>query len=179
MDKFWPNVNKTESCWLWTGAVNSKGYGIFYYGGKNWVTHRLAYEKLIGAVPEGLELDHRCRQRNCCRPDHLEPVTHKENMSRGKWASRTHCKNGHEFSGDNLIVTKNSGRKCRECTRVNEGKKNMAADMRQHTFYDSDAQAEALKKLAQVYRRSVGSLIREAIRELLEKHKTKRPHPRG
>lgn len=81
--RFWPKVRFTRSCWLWTGMTNDKGYGKFRYAPKRLrPAHVVAYELIIGPVPAGLELDHTCRVRACVRPDHLEPVTHAENIRR-------------------------------------------------------------------------------------------------
>lgn len=82
-ERFWPKVDKTPSCWLWTGATGNAGYPVFRgEGGVNVPAYRFAYEELVGPIPEGLELDHLCRTPLCVRPDHLEPVTHAENMAR-------------------------------------------------------------------------------------------------
>ena len=80
--RFWcfikPLVN---GCWEWTGTVNNQ-YGMFSVGSKFKLTHRLAYEMLNGPIPDGLEIDHLCRNKLCANPDHLEAVTHTENMVR-------------------------------------------------------------------------------------------------
>ena len=116
-ERFWAKVNKTETCWLWTGA-RSRGYGSFPMDGLGGA-HRWAYLHLVGPIPEGLELDHLCRVRHCVRPDHLEPVTHAENMRRGVWNNRlkTHCVHGHPFDEANTTWWKNK-RSCRTCHRV-------------------------------------------------------------
>jgi hypothetical protein len=109
-------------CWLWTGYQDEYGYGsglskrIF----KTQLAHRVIYELLVGPIPKGLTIDHLCRVRCCVNPGHLEPVTHAVNMKRGIHGSKTHCKNGHEFSDDNTYVaTRNHGtmRCCRECNK--------------------------------------------------------------
>lgn len=80
---FWARVTKTETCWLWTGAHDRDGYGAFTENtSTKWRAHRLAYIDACGDHAAGLELDHLCEVRNCVRPDHLEPVTHAENMRR-------------------------------------------------------------------------------------------------
>lgn len=87
--RFWSKVVKEGShgCWRWQGRLNHAGYGRFTVGGRRdarWVmAHRFAYELLIGPIPEGLELDHLCRQRDCVNPGHMEPVTREENSRRG------------------------------------------------------------------------------------------------
>ncbi len=69
-------------CWHWTGAKTDKGYGRFYLNG-NKHAHRISYELLIGPIPNGLVIDHLCRNPSCVNPAHLEPVTHVENVKRG------------------------------------------------------------------------------------------------
>lgn len=69
--RFWPRVKKSEGCWEWTGALNSKGYGRINHLGRNTLTHRCSWELHFGPIPEGLFVLHRCDNRVCVRPDHL------------------------------------------------------------------------------------------------------------
>ena len=120
-------IKKVEKCWLWTGSIGEKGYGI--YRGKG--AHVVVYEFYKGNVPKGLELDHLCRVTNCVNPEHLEAVTHKENCLRGvgvtaKNAKKEQCANGHALSGSNIkIVIRKDGtrRKCRKCHYLYEQKR--------------------------------------------------------
>lgn len=80
-EKISPEPN--SGCWLWDAGHNDYGYGIFYINGKLRCAHCVTYELYVGEVPEGLELDHKCRIPCCVNPDHLEPVTHAENVRRG------------------------------------------------------------------------------------------------
>jgi hypothetical protein len=77
-------IDASGECWTWVGAVTSRGYGSFGYEGRIWSTHRLAYELLVGAIPAGLTIDHLCRNKLCCNPAHLEPVTLAENLRRAR-----------------------------------------------------------------------------------------------
>lgn len=112
-------VDEESGCHIWTGAMNGKGYGQIGRGpgAKMTSTHRAAYELANGPVPPGLQLDHLCRNRRCCNPDHLEPVTARENILRGEGhaavnAKRTHCANGHPYeAGDR-------GNGCRRFCRI-------------------------------------------------------------
>jgi len=69
-ERFWVKVNKTDSCWLWTGATTAK-YGVFRINGGNSVAHRVSYQWAKGEIPEGVQLDHMCHNRSCVNPDHL------------------------------------------------------------------------------------------------------------
>jgi hypothetical protein len=75
-------IEIADDCWVWVGAVTSRGYGSFSHEGRIWSTHRLSYELLIAPIPDGLTIDHLCRNKVCCNPDHLEPVTALENQRR-------------------------------------------------------------------------------------------------
>jgi hypothetical protein len=79
-ERFWSKVNKTDGCWLWTASQLHNGYGSFYVpGSPSRRAHRFSYQLANGSVPDGMQLDHVCRNRLCVRPDHLRPVTPKEN----------------------------------------------------------------------------------------------------
>ena len=80
----WKKVDASGDCWLWTGYITPLGYGTLTVRrlGRGFKAHRLVYELLVGPIPVGLELDHLCRNTRCVNPDHLEPVTHAENMRR-------------------------------------------------------------------------------------------------
>ena len=81
--RFAEKVLLAEDCWLWLGARSSTGYGVFRAYGRVVKAHGFAYERFVDDVPKGLELDHLCNVRHCVNPDHLEPVTHTENVARG------------------------------------------------------------------------------------------------
>lgn len=121
--RFWTKVRRTEDCWHWIAGISTTGYGHFWLNGRTVVAHRYAYEVCVGPIPDGLVLDHLCRNRACVRPEHLEPVTQRDNTIRGLTqpafnAQKDQCPAGHPYSGDNLRVT-NGRRVCRACHRVN------------------------------------------------------------
>lgn len=108
-------------CWHWSGRVGPRGYGIF--GNKNSSAHRLAYEMRCGPVPDGLVIDHLCRNPLCVNPEHLQAVTQKENTLRGVGptainAHKTHCVRGHALIGHNLVIRPGGWRKCRACGEI-------------------------------------------------------------
>lgn len=88
--RFAKMVKKNDSgCWVWKGHCHPKGYGVFCARGQRIYAHRYIYEYLNGKLPEGMEIDHKCEVKSCVFPDHLEAVTHGENMHRaalkGAW----------------------------------------------------------------------------------------------
>ena len=113
-----------RGCWIWRRAKTPAGYGEARLNGRTVYVHRVLFESAYGPVPEHLELDHVCRNRACCNPIHLEPVTHRENVLRGEspmaqLARATFCAAGHEFTPDNTISIR-GGRRCRTCKRLRD-----------------------------------------------------------
>jgi len=108
-----------DGCWIWQGPKNNRGYG--WWGRK--LAHRRMYESIRGPIPKGLELDHLCRVTACVNPDHLEPVTHAENVRRGtvgavnsaRLRAETHCRNGHEYTAENTSIV-DGYRRCKACS---------------------------------------------------------------
>lgn len=87
-ERFWEKVDKSGDCWLWMGYCRPDGYGRFWHEGKPVYAHRLAYEWAYGDIPEGMQADHRCHQRNCVRPEHLRLVTNAQNQQNLRGATR-------------------------------------------------------------------------------------------
>lgn len=123
-----------NSCILWTGSTMWKGYGRFWVDGRFVRAHRFSYA-LSSDLPEG-PLDHLCRLRLCVNPMHLEPVTPRENLMRSPIAPaainarKTHCPQGHPYSGDNVRRRKSGrdvgARYCAACSRERERKRRAA-----------------------------------------------------
>ena len=117
---FWAKVKKTETCWIWTGA-QSLGYGQTSIKHKVIWAHRFSYELHKGPIPDGLQIDHLCKNKLCVNPDHLEAVSQKENLRRGdgiaaRNSKKTHCPQGHEFTPENTYHRKDKdGKFCRKC----------------------------------------------------------------
>jgi hypothetical protein len=112
-------VANQEGCWIWTGAL-AHGYGVI---GRNQTgstnVHKVMYILTFGLVPKGMELDHTCRNRNCCNPEHLEPVTHLENCRRGiaRCAKLTECHREHPFEEGSYYIV--GGRRvCKKCNTI-------------------------------------------------------------
>jgi len=83
-NRLWSQVDRREpsQCWPWRGCRTSDGYGYIHAGERSMPVHRIAFEEMRGPIPDRMELDHLCKNRACCNPDHLEPVTRRENMVR-------------------------------------------------------------------------------------------------
>lgn len=125
-------VNSITQCWEWQGKKNNGGYGSFGFNRKGYSAHVASYLIHIGIIPDGLELDHKCRNRGCVNPDHLEPVTHKINCARGNTGHKggrepgfkppTHCSKGHKFTLKNTTILNTKRglrRQCKICAKLN------------------------------------------------------------
>ena len=118
------NRGHDTPCWISNRSQNGWGYTKINVIGRTLATHRVAYEEYVGPIPVGLDLDHLCRQRECCNPHHLDPVTRRENDLRGdtfaaRNAAKTHCPRGHALTDGNLIPSnlKRGSRACLTCHR--------------------------------------------------------------
>lgn len=116
-------VERGEGCWLWKGYIAPNGYGKFHASETGEQSaHRASFRIFKGDIPEGFQIDHLCRTRNCVNPAHLEAVSHQENLFRSR---KTHCHRGHPLSGPNLYVKYRSSdnteaRMCRACRLIND-----------------------------------------------------------
>ena len=120
LERFDANTDADGDCIVWTGGTNSNGYGRLTVNGRRMLAHRYAWERENGPVPDGLELDHLCRNRPCVNLAHLEPVTHRENVLRGEapcaQVVRTDvCKRGHAYDDENTHLGPDGKRYCRKC----------------------------------------------------------------
>lgn len=130
--RFWSKVNVglAHECWNWKAFVHPAGYGYFQMGrGRTAYAHRVSYLFYVGPVPDGMTLDHLCRNRACVNPTHLEVVSNKVNALRGdsfsaENARKTHCKAGHPLSGENLYLKHRPNgtvsRICLTCRRAHQ-----------------------------------------------------------
>jgi len=123
IERFEERVDKSGDCWLWTGFVNTDGYGQFGASGKKVYAHQFSYELYIGKIPEGKKLIHSCRIMNCVRPKHLEAVIWKKTTRRGETGkasgaqmlAKTHCPQDHPYNEENTYRYPNGRRECRIC----------------------------------------------------------------
>jgi hypothetical protein len=122
-------------CWAWTGTKTAAGYGQMRVAGRREYVHRISYQLHKGAIPDGLAIDHLCRNRACINPEHLEAVHPKTNAMRGRapgilayWANR--CFKGHEFTPKNTITTPSGHRRCRTCENASQRKYRLARKQR-------------------------------------------------
>lgn len=118
-ERFWEKVRKTADCWEWLGGRKPHGYGTFsIYHGSAVLPHRFAYEVCIGAIPDGYEIHHRCGNRCCVNPAHLEAMPYADHVATRRKAT---CGRGHAMTGDNLYILPKSGqRSCRACGRLRQ-----------------------------------------------------------
>lgn len=130
MDRLMARVHATkDGCWEFKGALRN-GYGVIGLGARSegiGYVHRVAYEHLVGPIPDGMHIDHLCRNRPCCNPEHLQVVTQAENNQR-MWDAnpRTSCRRGHPYIKDNFRISANK-RVCRVCRQERDAKNRSAA----------------------------------------------------
>lgn len=134
MERFAAKVVVAASgCWEWTASHSTSGYARLAVGKKIERASRVSYELFVGRIPDGLQIDHLCRNRGCVNPAHLEPVTGTENIHRSPLnpIHRSHCPAGHPYAGANLIVQRKRGRTwqrfCRECKNAKRRQARAAA----------------------------------------------------
>jgi hypothetical protein len=128
--RFWAKVDRgnPSECWEWIAYRDRHGYGRFNIDRIPELAHRVSYRLLQGEIPNGMTLDHLCRNRACVNPAHLEPVSRGENVLRGmsgpaQNARKTHCKYGHAFTPENTYRMADGRRVCIACRRRNSREK--------------------------------------------------------
>lgn len=111
------DLNDPDECWEWPQYHDPRGYGRVHLDGRHRFAHCAAYEVEHGPIPDGLEIDHLCRNHGCFNPAHLEAVTHLENMRRSAPARKARCAHGHPYTPENTYIRPGGGRDCRACIR--------------------------------------------------------------
>lgn len=113
-----------DGCWLWKGRTNEKGYGRYDLprpARRMVAAHRFSYQLFRGDIPDDLEVDHTCNVRRCVNPEHLETVTHAENIRRippSARPRRANCPRGHRMEGRNVYIRPDGTRECWACKRI-------------------------------------------------------------
>ncbi len=160
---FGDRVAVGDGCWSWLAAHDDEGYSLAHFRERRTRGHRIAYELFVGPIPDGLTIDHLCRNKGCVRPSHLEPATIKENSWRGGCisavnASKTHCKYGHEFDDANTITHGPGYRICRACKRIDQlirratGKNNPQLKAKITTALSGDGEAATPESINAIIR---------------------------
>lgn len=120
-NRFWDKVRILPSgCWWWVGCIDTSGYGSFCYNGGTKMAHRLSYQAKFGVLTKKDHLHHKCNNKQCVNPDHLEvtsPKNHPGHMAEIN-RNKTHCPRGHEYTPENTIITTYGSRNCRACQKI-------------------------------------------------------------
>ena len=120
--RFFEKIQKAPNgCWVWSGSFFRNGYGRTWKDGKTRLAHRVSYEVYVGKIPQGMTIDHKCENKVCVNPEHLQVVTGRENQL--LWLDRTNgdrrlCPSGHEYTPVNTYTDRLGGRHCRACNRL-------------------------------------------------------------
>lgn len=139
-------------CVVWQRSRRRDGYGQLNVAGRPMLAHRIAYELARGRIAPGLQVDHVCRNRSCCNPDHLEAVTQLVNIQRGSRPSRTHCRLAwHPYDKANTGRAKDGARVCRACARDKQRRLSRKAKERRR-MNETIAELERELRLAEAWR---------------------------
>jgi hypothetical protein len=133
-DLFWSRVFKTDTCWLWCGALGREGYGLFSNKKQHLRAHRIAYSLIKGPIAPGMVIDHLCRVRNCVNPDHLDQTDNVSNSSRQIRLLRSTCRYGHPYTKETTGYKKSGARVCKVCAMIMRRKSEEAKGRRPRKY---------------------------------------------
>lgn len=124
-------IVRPNGCWEWVRAIQSQGYGSVGYQGRTWLAHRLSYALAVGPIPAEHDIHHKCNNRRCINPKHIEPKYHPEHSLLADSPARrnlekTHCIRGHALEGENLLIDSHGKRQCRECVNAMQRRRRAA-----------------------------------------------------
>lgn len=149
--RFMQKVEKTVSCWNWTGADNGRGYGRFYVNGRLQYAHRWSYVHFVGEIADGLTVDHICRNTRCVNPEHLDAVPQGEN-NRRRWQEgvergvlTTACAHGHPLTPENIYVDPRGHSGCRRC-KADYARRNYLLENTECPICDKSVRVSWIKK---------------------------------
>jgi len=111
-------IDEQTRCWNWQASKDKDGYGHLGFAGKTYLAHRYFYKFYNKSIIDDLVVHHKCRNRRCCNPAHLEQLTVQQHTKIGFNATKTHCKNGHEFNEKNTYYRSSGARTCRKCNLI-------------------------------------------------------------
>lgn len=119
-------IDPETECWEWVAYRMKSGYGQFSDQGRVVYAHRYSYEQHHGPIPDGMQVDHLCRNRACVNPAHLESVTQQENLRRGVLRTKRACPRGHEYD---YAQPSNGSRRCSACDKIHADRQTLRRRM--------------------------------------------------
>lgn len=150
------NRPELGACLVWTGHVAQSGYGTLAITKRKILAHRMAYELEVGRIPDGLVIDHLCENKQCVNPEHMEPVTLRENFRRSNQnLDKTHCPQGHPYSPENTRLKKGPygfRRHCKTCetahSRRYDAEHRKERSEKAHAYYGANREGISTKAKA-------------------------------
>jgi len=128
-ERFWEKVEKTDGCWFWTGGVNGSGYGSILHYGKAIKVHRFSYELSYGLIAETLEAHHKCGNKICVNPEHIQlinKVFHAQHHRQFR-KKPIKCIHGHRYTLQNTYIDKRGYMTCKACKKKRNRRKRLQA----------------------------------------------------
>jgi hypothetical protein len=122
------NIGLEDDCWPWKLSIGNHGYGQIGWrtgdgGNAGTTAHRVVWMSVNGYIPKGMTVDHICKNRPCCNPNHLRLLSNVDNAIDNGQGRKTHCPRGHEYQGSNLYIDPDGARRCRACAKITANKR--------------------------------------------------------